>query len=56
MGKYAENEEEKEKCLYAKILSCECSLCERKRGCFNCLECKKNGERKPITCCDMQIC
>lgn len=57
MGKLSENTKTKNKCPYGTNgnLSCVCSYCERKRGCFNCLECKKNGEYKPVFDCDSII-
>lgn len=55
MGKYAENQKLKSECDYAKELKCACAFCQRKRGCFNCIECKVNGEREIVNECDMQI-
>lgn len=59
MGKFAKNNETKEKCPkgtgQAGDLSCLCCFCRRKRGCFKCLECKEKGEYEHVDDCDMYI-
>lgn len=56
MGKFEENQRVKnELCPYGKDLSCVCSFCERKKGCFNCLDCQKNEKYELVNDCDMII-
>lgn len=59
MGKLAEKNKVKAECIYGDgkngNQSCICCFCDRKRGCFQCLECKEKGNYKPIGDCDMII-
>lgn len=56
MRKSEENEKvKKELCPYGKNLSCVCAFCERRKGCFNCLDCQKNGKYELVNDCDMII-